>query len=208
MAARNEPEKPAARSRYSEDRRLYRFQRVGKDLPTGSRKRTAREFSSSPSGSDDLGALYHRSRLCRCEEKKRRSSQCETGQGNSRMKMLAALLVGVLLLHLQCGGSCLSSSFERKVDEPSTSSEPPCHKHTEVPSKSQAPSRDGHSPCNQGPVADSKLSSGGKVTLQVPAMLPATVGLLATFDFGITGFIPEKTPHLPSSTVRLSVLRI
>ncbi len=65
-----------------------------------------------------------------------------------------------------------------------------------------------NSPCNQGPVADSKLSSGGKVTLPMPAMLPATVGPLAAFDCGIIRFIVEKTPHFPSSVVRLSVLRI
>src|SRR5215467_5895678 len=124
------------------------------------------------------------------------------------MKMFSALLVGVLLLHLQCGGSCLFSSFGRQVDVPSTSSEPPCHKHAEIPSKGQSPSRDGSSPCNQGPVADSKLSSGGKITLQMPAMLPATVESLAPFDFGITGFITKKTPHLRPSVVRLSVLRI
>jgi len=124
------------------------------------------------------------------------------------MKMFSALLVGVLLLHLQCGGSCLFGSFEGKIDTPSTSPEPPCHKHAEIPSKGQAPSRDGNSPCNQGPVADSKLSSGGKVTLQMPLMLPATVGPVAAFDFGITGFIAEKTPHFPSSVARLSVLRI
>ena len=123
------------------------------------------------------------------------------------MKMFSALLVGVLLLHLQCGGSCLFGSFEGKIDTPSTSPEPPCHKHAEIPSKGQAPSRDGNSPCNQGPVADSKLSSGVKVTLQMPA-IPATVGPLAGFDFGISGFIAERPPHLPSPVVRLSVLRI
>jgi len=124
------------------------------------------------------------------------------------MKMFSALLVGVLLLHLQCGGSCLFGSFEGKIDTPSTNSEPPCHKHAEIPSKGQAPSRDGNSPCNQGPVADSKLSSGGKVTVPMPAMLPATVGPLAAFDCGIIRFIVEKTPHFPSSVARLSVLRI
>ena len=123
------------------------------------------------------------------------------------MKMLSALLVGVLLLHLQCGGSCLFSSFGRHVDVPATSSELPCHKHAETPSKAPVPSRDGNSPCNQGPVADSKLSSGVKVTLQMPA-IPATVGPLAGFDFGISGFIAERPPHLPSPVVRLSVLRI
>src|SRR6266704_7142130 len=119
------------------------------------------------------------------------------------MKMFSALLVGVLLLHLQCGGSCLFGSFEGKIDTPSTNSEPPCHKHAEVPSKGQAPARDGNSPCNQGPVANSKLSSVGKIALQMPAMLPATVGPLAGFDSGISGFIAERPPHLPSSVVRL-----
>src|SRR2546429_5575187 len=123
------------------------------------------------------------------------------------MKMFSALLVGVLLLHLQCGGSCLFSSFERKIDVPSTSSEPPCHKHAEIPSKGQAPSRDGNSPCNQGPVADSKLSSGGKITLPMPAMLPATIGPLAAFHWGIIRFILQKTPHSPASVRRLSVPR-
>src|SRR6266566_3622712 len=124
------------------------------------------------------------------------------------MKMFPALLVAVLLLHLQCGGSCLFGSFERKIDVPSTSSEPPCHEHAQIPSKGQAPSHDGNGPCNQGPITGSKLSSGGKVSLQVAAILPATVGPLAAFDCGITGFIAEKTPHLLSSVVRLSVLRI
>src|SRR2546427_12981760 len=104
------------------------------------------------------------------------------------MKMFSALLVGVLLLHLQCGGSCLFGSFEGKIDTPSTSPEPPCHKHAEIPSKGQAPPRDGNSPCNQGPVAASKLWSAGKGTLQMPLILSATGGPVAALAFGVTGF--------------------
>src|SRR5215467_15056762 len=83
------------------------------------------------------------------------------------MRMFSALLVGVLLLHVQCGGSCLLSAFGTKADVSPTSSEPPCHKHQETPTKDQAPSHDSNSPCDQGPVTDSKLSSGGKVISQL-----------------------------------------
>src|SRR5215510_14012935 len=124
------------------------------------------------------------------------------------MKIFSALLVGVLLLHVQCGGSCLVSAFRTMAEPSSTSSEPPCHRHEGTPTKDQAPSHDSKSPCDQGPITESKLSFGGKVTSQLPAILPTACRLLAPFDWGITGFIEEKPPNLSHSLARLSVLRI
>src|SRR5215467_935213 len=100
------------------------------------------------------------------------------------MRIFSALLVGVLLLHVQCGGSCLLSAFGTKADVSSTSSEPPCHHQEGTPTKDQTPSHDSNSPCDQGPVTESKLSFAGKVTTQLPAILATAYQLVAPSDWG------------------------
>ena len=79
------------------------------------------------------------------------------------MKIVCALLVVVLLVHLQCIGSCLAESAQ-----------PPCHPH-----QSQ---HDANSSCSEQ-ATDSRPSSAaaGKCTLEVPAILPVLAGAL-TFN--------------------------
>jgi hypothetical protein len=113
-----------------------------------------------------------------------------------------------LLLHLQCGGSCLLSAFGTKTDASSTSSEPPCHHQSESPSKTPAPAHDSNGPCDQSPVTEFKLSAAGQVPLQFVAILPTTVSYMEPYDSLIAGFTLEKPPHLPAPIVLVSVLRI
>jgi hypothetical protein len=123
------------------------------------------------------------------------------------VKTLCGLLITVLLLHLQCGGSCLLDSFGTKANMTSTSSEPPCHQHSETPLKDQAPTHDGNSLC-QGPITASKLSNGMKVTLVAAAVAPVAIETPALGSSGITRFLAVQPPHLSSPLNRLSVLRI
>jgi hypothetical protein len=67
---------------------------------------------------------------------------------------------------------------------------------------------DGNSPCSQGPVTESKLFNGGKVTLPPVAVVPVAVEALVLGSFRESGFNPEQPPHLSSPPIRLSVLRI
>jgi hypothetical protein len=124
------------------------------------------------------------------------------------MKMVSAVLVSLLFLHLQCGGSCLLGAFGAKADLPAASSEPTCHHPSESPSKTPAPAHDNNGPCNQSPVTEFKLSAARQVTLQFVAILPATVSYMESYESFIAAFAPEKPPHLPTPIVLASVLRI
>jgi hypothetical protein len=124
------------------------------------------------------------------------------------MKIVSAVLVSVLFLHLQCGGSCLLGAFGAEADVPAASSEPPCHHQSESPSKTPAPAHDNNGPCDQSPVTEFKLSAAGQLTLQFVAILPTTVSHMESYDSLIAGFTLEKPPHLSAPIILISVLRI
>ena len=124
-----------------------------------------------------------------------------------RMKVLCGLVIATLVLHLQCGGSCLTDSSGEKAQAASMSTEPPCHSHTEVPAKGRPPAHEGNSLCNQAPLTESKVSAGGKVALQFAAILPATIESLPPYG-SFFSFVPEKPAGLSSPSLRVSVLRI
>ena len=126
----------------------------------------------------------------------------------SFMKTLCALLIGVLVLHLQCDGSCLAESFSSTVDATPAGMEPPCHKPADVPSDIPQPSHEGNSACSQGPLIESKVSASGKTALQLAAVLPATVGVIALNDPFVPGFTPENLPSVWSPLIPPSILRI
>jgi hypothetical protein len=130
----------------------------------------------------------------------------------SSMKSVVLLLTFSLVLHLECGGSCLVDPANAKAAVDQTTSEPPCHQHAEGRSQSQIPSNtpahDGTSPCSQGQVIESKLLGAGKVTLPLVAIAPHTVEHLTAFWPSIIGFSPGKPPHLSLPPDPSSVLRI
>lgn len=127
------------------------------------------------------------------------------------MKSIVVLLTFSLVLHLQCGGSCLADSAEVKADQ--TTSEPPCHQHAESSSKrsqvpSHAPAHDDSSPCSQGQVTEFKSSVAGKVALPLAAIMPNTIENLTAHRPLIVRLSPEKAPHLADPPTLFSVLRI
>src|SRR5262245_29740938 len=78
------------------------------------------------------------------------------------MKTLATVLILFLILHLQCGGSCLSQSFGARTHD-TTNEVPPCHQHgqTRTTPSSQYP----QTSCAPGPLIEAKLSTG-KILLE------------------------------------------
>src|SRR3954453_4201159 len=99
------------------------------------------------------------------------------------MKAVAALVIIFLVLHLQCGGACLLSSF--------SAPEPPCHQH---------PAHQSQGPCDPGPVL--------QTTLELPAILPAVIETSLTTDAAIPFFNPEKPAAFLPASIRFSVLRV
>jgi hypothetical protein len=124
------------------------------------------------------------------------------------MKILCSLLITVLVMHLECGGSCFAESFGAKAHAAATNTEPPCHKAAEKPSNSPQPSDAHNSVCSQGPLIESKLSVGGKPLLQSTAVLPALTFVLQPGDSSIRQYVPKNPPGLVPLLVPASILRI
>jgi hypothetical protein len=126
------------------------------------------------------------------------------------MKILSGLLVAVLILHLQCGGSCLLNSSSRGAAALAAISvpEPPCHQHAELPSRNQTPKHDSNNPCDHGPLAQSTLSAAAKAGVNAVGVLPPGIETVVTHDSANSVYIPEEPPHVRSVSARMSILRI
>src|SRR5262249_56096933 len=112
---------------------------------------------------------------------------CYPHTTSAAMKTLSTMLILLLFLHLQCGGSCLSESLGAN---PATNTEPPCHDQT--PTNDPQPSHHPDATCSQGPLIEAKLSIG-KVIFQSDAALPDTIRSSHPTNFQIRRHIP---PHL------------
>src|SRR5215470_10653868 len=109
-----------------------------------------------------------------------------------RMKLLPTFLVLVMLIHLQCGGSCLVEAFGGPVHSAAASEEPSCHHHQDVPADdNQQPSHDANAPCSRGQLIEFKTYNSGKVVLQTAAILPAEAPSLLMIDLTVRVFVPE-----------------
>ncbi len=125
------------------------------------------------------------------------------------MKTVAAVLIAVLVLHIQCGGSCLLNSSGQAATSVSTSSpEPPCHGHAEMPSSDKTPKHDSNGPCDQGPITQSTLSSAAKIGFHSVGVLPSGIEMTVGRDSVSPIYNPEKPPHVISASAHISVLRI
>src|SRR5437764_783220 len=90
------------------------------------------------------------------------------------LKTLCAVLMILLVAHLQCSGSCLSESFKSHVIP--DSDKPPCHQHEDTPSNpSPQKSHETDSPCSQGQVIESKGGLIAKHVLLFNAVLPVVI---------------------------------
>src|SRR5262245_5449157 len=122
------------------------------------------------------------------------------------MKTLCAMLIVLLFVHLQCGGSCLAESLRVETDAPATSAEPPCHQQGQTPTNDQS-SHHAEGTCAQGPVIEAKLSVV-KVILQWDAPLPDAIGTDQPSDFEIGRYTPGDPAILLRPPAAISVLRI
>jgi hypothetical protein len=124
------------------------------------------------------------------------------------MRIVAASLVVVFLFHLQCSGSCVLNSSSGRPAVVLTSSDPPCHRHAEIPSKDQTPKHDANGPCDQGPPAQSTLSAAAKIALHITGILPADIGTPVADSPAAAVFNLDKPPHVSPPSIHISVLRI
>jgi hypothetical protein len=115
------------------------------------------------------------------------------------MKFLSGSLILLLLLHLQCGGSC------RK---PATKTPPPCHKQENSPPSQPQSSHEADGPCNQGQLIESKTFHSGKVALELAAVLPLSLAAAMASDLRLPTITPGIASVASPPPVPISVLRI
>ena len=124
----------------------------------------------------------------------------------SRMRILSGLLITVLLLHAQCGGSCLLESFGGRTNTTPAPAAPACHQHTQVPSKGRQAPQENNTPCSQRSLIESSPITG-KVILQFVAVLPAVIASFESRDAALHWVMFENA-HVSPVSVPISVLRI
>src|SRR5436309_11173699 len=125
------------------------------------------------------------------------------------MKIVCAVIIVLLAMHLECGAFCLAESVGSIAHVMTGTAEPPpCHQHTDGPSNSHKPSHDTSNPCSQGPVIESKITATGKSASQLAAVLPVTVPVLTKDDPWVAGFVSEKPLAVFSPPITVSILRI
>lgn len=127
---------------------------------------------------------------------------------SSSMKSLCTVLIAVLVLHLQCGGSCLAESFGSAAHPLPAGEEPPCHQNAEFPSDSPKPSHQANNPCGQGPIIQSKLTISGKIALQFAAVLPVMVPVITVNHPIVHQSVPADPSAVLSPPIPFSILRI
>ena len=118
------------------------------------------------------------------------------------MKILGAILIAVLFVHLQCGGSCLAAS-----SKPPVSTDPPCHKQSGTPADSSQQNHETGNRCSQGSVTEAKAAGCGKHVLQVVAVV-APVAAAATLDAISRPVYLQSPPNISSQSSAVFVLRI
>ena len=105
------------------------------------------------------------------------------------MKIVCALLVVVLLVHLECIGSCLAESAQ-----------PPCHQH-----QSQ---HDANSSCSDKPLVDANSAAAGKCTLELADMLSVLAGAQTFNEVTLPQLVANHLPGISDRTAATLVLRI
>ncbi len=115
------------------------------------------------------------------------------------MKALSSCLILVLLVHLQCAGSCLAESSAPKTA-------PACPQHAKTPSNGHQPN-ESNGPCTQGPQLESKLSTG-KVVFDLDALFPASPVIAQATDATVRYTFLDHPLVVLSLPVPISILRI
>ena len=121
-------------------------------------------------------------------------------------RFLGVFLAFVLLVHLQCGGSCLIQLLGAKAQTAAPAAEPPCHQHGQMPSKGGQPSHETNSPCSQDVLIQSKTLVK-KIVLNVAVLSQPAIVSLRSDDFIIREFTHDNLSFVLHSPAPLSVLR-
>ena len=116
------------------------------------------------------------------------------------------LLIAALVVHLQCGGSCLAETLNSQTAGASSSVEPPCHEHQQ-PTDSPQQNHDRFNSCSQGPLIEAKGGASGKGMLNVAAISPL-FSLRVNIREPFTALVIVNPPGNVVSTFATSVLRI
>ena len=118
-------------------------------------------------------------------------------------------IIAALLMHLQCGSSCLAESLGSRQQTTPISTEPPCHQHSQAPSNDPVPKHETNTPCTQGPAAEAKsLLCRKNVHLHVAALLPLAAPVLTLEPAIEANFRWHNPPDESSPPKAVSVLRI
>ena len=112
------------------------------------------------------------------------------------MKFASSILIVVMVLHSQCGATCLADALGGKAAVAETSSEPPCHQHQQAPLGSSDKRGETGNPCSQSPIIEARSSIAGKVVLQFVAAA-VTAAPVTTLDQ--PSALTLTVPHLPGT---------
>jgi len=126
------------------------------------------------------------------------------------MKTITAVLIAVLVIHMQCRISCLAQQpGSTDVPTTNTGAEPPCHQHPDAPPKPAPPSHETDSSCSQGLVSALQVTVTGKnLLLPLAAVLPVVV-TVESFRDNVVPILETMNALLVSSPpTPFSILRI
>jgi len=118
------------------------------------------------------------------------------------MKILCAILIAIVVVHLQCGGSCLGESSKIPV-----STDPPCHQHSNTPKDSDQP-HESNNRCGQGSLIEAKAAGFGRHVLQPIAFIVPAAAPTITFGVVPIPVAVQSPPDLSTITSTVSILRI
>src|SRR5262249_67892 len=127
---------------------------------------------------------------------------------SAAMKVLSGSLILLLLLHLQCGGSCLIEAFGGAIHEAPTNTQPPCHQQGNPPPTDRQSSHHTESRCNQGKLIESRTYNSGKIGPEFAAVLPPTITVMMASEPGFQKMTPGTPSSVLPSPVPISILRI
>src|SRR5262249_3229890 len=121
------------------------------------------------------------------------------------MKAVCAILITILVVHVQCGASCLVDSFGALARSAPVTAEPPCHQHSDAPDQSSHPLHEKNNPCGQGTLLEVKATDP---LPDIDIALPAIAALTQFHDSSLPAVTLEHSPGTASPPIAFSNLRI
>jgi hypothetical protein len=121
------------------------------------------------------------------------------------MKAVCAILITILVVHVQCGASCLVDSFRASGGNTPVSVEPPCHQHGDAPDQSSHPSHEKNNPCGQGTLIEAKVTDPAP---DIDIALFAIPAFTQFHESPVLALTVEHPPGTSSLPITFSNLRI